>query len=140
MTINWRCQTIINQLGGLGLRGAFAYTGASQITYKDRPDEMTPDASRIDGYGIHFDTGIMWRVNGKRGQTWKELVTLEPSDTYTVRVLKINTPHQQLKDGRPPCEVLYEAIDVYCDILQSVAEDAYDTAIKEHNDGWIPLG
>ena len=136
--MNWRCQTIINQLGGLGLRGAICYTGGQQVTYKDRPDEMTPDPSRIDRGGVHFDTGIMWKVNGKRSQTWKELVTLEPSDTYTVRLLKINTPQQWAKTGYP-CEVLYEASDVYCDMLQAIAEEAYDTAIKERNDGWIPL-
>jgi hypothetical protein len=136
--MNWRIQTIIDQLGGTGLRGAFVYTGAQQITYKDRPDEMTPDPSRIDGDGVHFDTGIMWKVNGKHSQTWKELVTLEPSDTYTVRLLKIHTPQQWHKTGQP-CEVLYEASGVYCDMLQAIAEEAYDTAIKEHNGGFINI-
>ena len=43
-------------------------------------------------------------------------------------------------ESKPAEMVLACVRDVYCDTLQSVIEQVYDRAIKEHNEGFINLG
>jgi len=135
----WRIQAIVDQSGGHGLRGAFAYVGGHEFCYNERQDEGTPDQSKVDEAGwIKYDTGLQFKVNGKCSQTWKIIITLEPSDTYTVRLVKVNGIKTLSKTGKA-AEVLDTAEDVYCDPLQDVIESLYDEAIKKHCDGFIPL-
>jgi len=132
-------QTMIEQLGGRGIRGAFAYIGASQIRFKQRADDGYPDASKIreDGWA-DFQTGLLFRVNGKRSETWKMLVTYEPSDTYTVRLFKLSGMSTAIKTGKA-AELLDAVDDVYCEELQHIVEMMYDDAIKQYNGGVINL-
>lgn len=134
---DWRIEQMIALLGGLGLGGSFAYVGASQIVYKSREDESKPDPSKVTDVGlIDYQIGIQFKINGKR--LWKIIVSLEPSDTYTVRLWQgysISTVDLLGIWGR----VLYEFTDVYCDSLQDIVEHVYDTAIEEYLDGFIPL-
>jgi hypothetical protein len=134
----YRIQEMFAQLGGLGLAGAPVYTGATQITYKDKCDEVLPNGSYVDAKGLHFHTGVMWRVNGKPGQIWKLAVTLEPSDTYTVRLLRVH-PMTEIVETGAAATVLMEFEDVYCDQVQKIAEYVYDQCIIKLNDGSIPL-
>lgn len=136
--IPYRIQEMLAQLGGLGLQGAVVYTGGTQLVYKDEYDEVLPDGSFVDDRGLHYHTGLMWKVNGKPRQTWKLAVTLEPSDTYTVRMLQVHPVHEIIERGQA-ATVLMEYEDVYCDQVQQIAEHVYDQCIRRFNDGWIPL-
>jgi len=134
---DWRIEQMIDQLGGLGLGGSFVYVGASQIVYKSREDESKPDPSRVTDVGlIDYQTGLQFRINGKR--FWKIIVSLEPSDTYTVRLWQGYAMPKVAKLGKFG-EILYEFTEVYCDSLQDIVEHIYDTAIEEYLDGFIPL-
>lgn len=134
-------RTIIAQAGGLGLRGAFTYIGASRLRFRcaeptgeyrsDYPSRLTSEggAPRVD-----FDVGLEARVNGKPGRAWTLIIAYEPDDTYSVWLVEGHA-------HRKPSEMVLASIrDVYCEMLQSVIEQAYDRAIKEHNEGFIPLG
>ena len=136
-TPSWRINEIIAQMGGMGMRGALGYIGASQFVYRDRPDYATPAASAVDEKSgtVSFETGLMFSVNGKP-QNWKMVVTLEPSDTYTVRLFRMRRPN---KDNQQAI-VLDVETGVYCDQLQSTVESMYDGAIQRHYDGAITLG
>lgn len=126
----WRTETIFEQLGGLGLRGALTYTGATQITFKDE-DNGTPLPSRIENGYLFAECYVAFRPNAGR-RRWKLIVTLEPSDTYTVRLLR-------LTQYGTVAEVLDECEDVYCEDLQRITEQMYDDAIKRHLGGFIPI-
>ncbi len=133
-------RTIIDQAGGLGLRGAFTYIGASQFRYRcARPDGEYRSAypSRLTSEAgpprVDFDMGLEARVNGKPGRAWTLIIAYEPDDTYTVWLVE---GHAARKAGSM---VVACHRDVYCDMLQAVIEDAYDRAIAEHNQGFIPL-
>ena len=81
-------RTIIAQAGGLGLRGAFVYIGASGFTYRcnepvgeyrsSRTSQLVSE-SRI-GF-VDYEVGLRCRVNGKRGWAWTLIVAYEPEDT-----------------------------------------------------------
>ena len=66
------------------------------------------------------------------------IVTLEGSDTYTVRLMKVFSVKKFAKTGKI-AQVLDEATDVYCDQLQDVIEGIYDKAIRDLCDGWIRI-
>ena len=111
----YQIQSIINQCGGIGLRGAFVYVGAHQFVY-NVTKEMS-DSKFEDGF-LTFGCGLMFKVNGgSRG--WKMAITLENSDTYTVRLMAIRNCKATLLDS---------ASDIYCDNLQSCVESMYDRA------------
>jgi hypothetical protein len=133
-------RTIITQAGGLGLRGAFTYTGAHDFRYRcaraegeHRSAYRSRFTSEAGPPRIEYDVGIQARVNGKPGRAWTLIIAYEPDDTYTVWLVE---GHPRRK---PDSMVLACVLDVYCDTLQSVIEDAYDRAIVEHNEGFIPL-
>lgn len=121
------------QLGGTGLSGAFVYCGANRCTYQSqdlRPSQVLPDGT------VDLGTGLVFHVNGKRGQNWRFIVSLEPSDTYTVRLWRSATAAEQAKGLRGV--LLEEKDDIYCDTLQECVEGMYDRAIAKHCDGFIP--
>jgi hypothetical protein len=60
------------------------------------------------------------------------LVTLEPSDTYDVRLVNLTAPIED--------QVIEHRQDVYCDDLQHAVERVYDKAIESRNEGFIPIG
>lgn len=133
-------RAIIDQAGGLGLRGAFAYIGASGLSYKCSEhygEYRSASPSRLmANQGIIFveyEIGLQCRVNGKRGQGWTLIIAYEPNDTYTVWLVEGH--HGRKGDSM----VLACHENVYCETLQSVIESTYDRAIQEHNDGFIPL-
>ena len=84
-------QAIIAQAGGLGLRGAFTYIGASAFSYRcaealgeyrsSRPSRLISECGQ--GF-IDYEVGFQCRVNGKRGRAWTLIIAYEPDDTYTV--------------------------------------------------------
>ncbi len=133
-------QAIIAQAGGLGLRGAFTYIGAQDFTYRcgealgecrsSRPSRLVSES----GVGfVDYEVGLQCRVNGKRGRTWTLIIAYEPTDVYTVWLVEGH------RDRKPSEMVLACLRDVYCDMLQSVIEATYDQAIRDHNQGFIPL-
>ena len=134
-------RTILDQAGGLGLRGAFTYIGAQEFRYRCARAEgeyRSGFRSRLTSEGgpprVEFDVGLQARVNGKPGRAWTLIIVYEPDDTYTVWLVE---GHARRK---AESMVLACVLDVYCDTLQSVIEEAYDRAIAEHNQGFIPLG
>jgi len=133
-------QAIIAQAGGLGMRGAFIYVGAHNITYRCAEAEGEYRSSRMSrlgsfrGFGcVDFEVGVKFRVNGRRGRGWTMVIAYEPDDTYTVWLVEAHRKRQ------PSSMVLACRRDVYCDTLQSVIEATYDEAIRDHNQGFIPL-
>ena len=134
-------RTIIDQAGGLGLRGALTYVGASEFCYRCAQPEgeyRSAYASRLtseDGPPrVDFDVGLRFLVNGKPGRKWTVVIAYEPDDTYSLWLVEGHAGRQA------DSTVLACVRDVYCDTLQSVIEEAYDRAIAEHNGGFIPLG
>jgi hypothetical protein len=133
-------RTIIEQCGGMGLRGAFVYIGASQFSYKcpDVETECRGHRSSVTKEGlVDYGVGLTFRVNGKRGAGWRMMIAYEPDDTYSVYLWRRAKPTEE-KAGRRGV-VIGSYDDVYCDMLKEVVEQMYDRAIKEHNDGFIPL-
>ena len=133
-------RTIIDQAGGLGLRGAFTYVGARQFRYRCAQPEgeyrsaYTARLTSEDGPPrVDFDVGLQFLVNGKPGRKWTVVIAYEPDDTYSLWLVEGHA------DRRSDSMILACVRDVYCDTLQSVIEDAYDRAISEHNGGFIPL-
>jgi hypothetical protein len=114
--------------------------GASRISYKEREDGCYPDASYFDNSNgsLFYEVGIQFNVNVKRNQTWKMIVAYEPSDTYTVYMVKCYGAATAAKKGRLS-EIKATAPDVYCDQLQAIVEGVYDDIIQEVNGGWIPI-
>ena len=133
-------RAILDQAGGLGLRGAFTYIGASQFTYRcpePHGEYRSSRPSRLQAEGgqgfVDYDVGLQCGVNGKRGHAWTLIVAYEPDDTYSVWLVEGHAGRQ------PGSMVLACQRDVYCDTLQGVIEQVYDRAIREHNEGFIPL-
>ena len=125
MTLPYTIQSIIDQTGGHRLNGAFAYIGAHKFVYSDRGI----DNSKFENGSLSFGVGLIFKVNGgSRG--WKMCISLEPSDTYTVRLMAV-------RGGT--CKLLDVAEGVYCDMLQSVVETMYDGAIKKYCGGFISI-
>lgn len=130
-------QQMIEQLGQ-GYSGALIYTGGHDLIYRCRPDGSRPDPSSVTEAGaIEFQTGLQFRVNGRRNAGWKIFVSLEPNDTYTVRLWRRALPTEQATGLAGV--ILDTANDVYCDDLQLTVEGMYDTAIEKFNQGFIPL-
>jgi len=139
-TVPETIQAIIAQAGGLGLRGAFVYVGASAFTYRCaepvgeyRPSRSSQLRSESGRGFIDYEVGFQCRVNGKRGRACTLIIAYEPDDTYTVWLVEGHRARQLV------LMVLACHRDVYCDTLQGVIEAAYDAAIREHNQGFIPL-
>lgn len=133
-------QAIIAQAGGLGLGGAFVYVGAQNFTYRCAEALGEHRSSRLSrlvsegGQGfIDYEVGLQCRGNGKRGRAWTLIVAYEPTDVYTVWLVE---GHRDRKGSEM---VLACQRDVYCDTLQGVIEGVYDQAIRDHNQGFIPL-
>jgi len=133
-------RTIIEQAGGLGLRGAFVYIGASKLVSRcpqftgeyrsGQPSRLLTD----DGFpSVAFEVGLSCRVNGKRGRDWTIIIAYEPDDTYTVWLGEGHAERTATK------MVLACHRDVYCDSLKATVERTYDEAIRHHNQGFIPL-
>lgn len=129
--------TIIAQLGGNKLNSALLYVGASQLAFRCPQLE----GSYRSGYvsktergqpGVHYEVGLRFRVNGRRGQAWTMIVAYEPDDTYTVWLVRLIGNARRF-------DVIACHRDVYCDVLKKVVERTYDEAIRTHNDGFIPL-
>jgi len=135
--MHWRIETMVAQLGGRGMSGAFLYTGASQMGYKAREDDATPRDSGVEKHGlISYEIGIQFKVNSTK--RWKIIVTLESNDTYTIRLWHPFRRDKFIRTGIVG-EVLDKATDVYCDQLQSIVESIYDQAIEKYCNGCIPL-
>ena len=132
-------RTIIEQAGGLGLRGAFAYIGAQQYRYRCVQQEgeyRSAYPSRLTSEGgaprVDFDVGLHFLVNGKPGRRWSMVIAYEPDDLYSVWLVEGHA-------GRKAESMVLACVrEVYCDTLQSVIEGTYDLAISEHNQGFIP--
>lgn len=133
-------QAIIAQAGGLGLRGAFTYIGASAFSYRcaealgeyrsSRPSRLVSEGGPPH---VEYEVGLQCHVNGKPGHRWTLIIAYEPDDTYTVWLVEDHA------ERKPDTMVLACQRDVYCDTLQGVIEAVYDRAIQEHNQGIIPL-
>ena len=139
-TVPETIQAIIAQAGGLGLRGAFVYIGASAFTYRcaepvgeHRPSRSSQLRSESGRGFIDYEVGFQCRVNGKRGRAWTLIIAYEPDDTYTVWLVEGHRARQ------PDSMVLACHRDVYCDTLQATIEAVYDRAIQEHGRGFIPM-
>ena len=133
-------QAIVAQAGGLGMRGAFVYVGARNVTYQCARSEgeyRSDHPSRLGvkrGHGcVEFDVGVKFDVNGRRGRAWKMIIAYEPDDTYTVWLVEGHSKRQL------DSMVLACKRTVHCDELQSVIESIYDEAVRKHNRGFIPL-
>jgi hypothetical protein len=139
----WRIEQMMEQMGALNKnisRNCFAYIGATNPIYKAREDDALPDPSSVGKDGmIEYQVGLQFNVNIKPG--WKIIVTLEPDDTYTVRLWRQHRRNTWLqKDGSMLVgEVIEEMTDVYCDMLQETVEHIYDQAIQKHNNGFIHI-
>lgn len=139
--VPYTIRTIIEQMGGRGLRGALVYCGAHQLTYKCPRVEMEArpgSRSCVTPEGLlDYEVGLTFRVNGKHRQHWTMLVAYEPDDTYSVYLWRKATPSEQRAGIYGVA--LDRRDDVYNDNLQEVVERVYDSAIKKHNNGFIPL-
>jgi hypothetical protein len=129
-----RISEMMRQLGR-GLSGALVYVGAGKVVYQDR--EPWRSSQELPNGLVRFDVGIAFPVNGKRGQGWKIVISLEPCDTYTVYLCRRANRKEQAA-GKLGV-VMKSQDDVYCDVLQQVVEATYDNAIREKNGGFIPL-
>jgi len=133
-------RTIIEQAGGLGLRGAFVYIGASKLVYRcaqstgefrsGKPSCLSTEAGSPS---IAFDVGLSCRVNGKRGREWTMIIAYEPDDTYTIWFVEGHAERTRAT------MVLACHRDVYCDSLQTTVERMYNEAIHQHNQEFIPF-
>ena len=133
-------QVIIATAGGLGLRGAFVYVGASHFRYRcdeaegeHRSDFESRFATTHGAPDVEFDVGLQFRVNGKPRKVWTMLIAYEPNDTYTVWLYETHA-------GRTADSMVLACHrEVYNDMLKDVIEQAYDRAIETQNGGFIPL-
>ena len=132
--------TILLQIGGFGIHGAFAYIGAEPIRYRCprlqgecRPDEPSRLVTQGSVPSVEYGVGIEARVNGRRGRAWTLIIAYEPDDTYTVWLVEGH--------DRRTADTMILAChrDVYCDQLKEVVEQSYDRAIHDHNGGFIHL-
>ena len=142
MSVPYQIQAIMEQLGN-GLRGARAYVGASQLTYSCKQETGGGESKVLDNGLVDAPVALTFKVNGKKGAGWKIIISIEPSDTYTVRLWKpVRAIAKKVAEGRwngKLGEVLDESSDVYCDQLQESVERMYDRAIQKHNGGFIHI-
>ena len=133
-------QVIIATAGGLGLRGAFVYVGASHFRYRcdeaegeHRSDFESRLVTTHGAPDVEFDVGLQFRVNGKPRKMWTMLIAYEPNDTYTVWLYEAHA-------GRTADSMVLACHrEVYNDMLKDVIEQTYDLAIQTQNGGFIPL-
>jgi hypothetical protein len=136
-------EAIFYCLGGVGLNSACGWCGGHQFSFKERrnadgtPDLGYPDPSKVDDTGVHYQTGVQFKVNGKTGQTWSMIISYEPNDTFTARLCWVYGPAKRLETGKWG-EVMAEATDLQDDNLQDVVEQMYDQEITARNGG-IPI-
>jgi hypothetical protein len=142
----YQIQAIREQLGN-GLNGAMVYVGANQPTYSCKYESGGAESKVLENGLIDAPVSLAFRVNCKRGAGWRIFISLELSDTYTVRLWKpskisLKKQCQLMAENKlvPVGEVLDSSSDIYCDMLQECVERMYDRAIKEKNGGFIPLG
>ncbi|MCZ7636603.1 MAG: hypothetical protein M5U12_11605, partial [Verrucomicrobia bacterium] len=140
-TVPETIRTIIAQAGGQRISGAFAYVGARKLTYRCARLEGEFRSSRDSRLRtdlampfVDYEVGLQFQVNGKRGRVWTMIVAYEPNDTYTAWLVEGRRRRGQLGLKELAC-----ARDVYCDTLKGVIEAVYDRAIRDHNDGFIPM-
>ena len=133
-------QAIVAQAGGLGLRGAFVYVGAHNLTYRCpepvgeyRSSYRSRLASEAGLAFVEYEVGLQCRVNGRRGHRWTLVVAYEPNDTYTVWLV------EGRRGRKPDSMVLACQREVFCDTLRGVIEAVYGLAFREHNQGFIPV-
>jgi hypothetical protein len=142
MSIPYQIQAIMEQLGS-GLRGARAYVGASQLTYSCKQESGGGESKVLENGLVDAPVALTFNVNGKKGAGWKIIISIEPSDTYTVRLWKpVRVSAKKVAEGRwdgKNGEILDESTDIYCDQLQESVERMYDRAIQKHSGGFIPL-
>lgn len=124
MENNWQIQEIIGQLGGRGLRGGLVYVGAHNL--QARANGICE--SKVTETSIDFGVGLIFTPNIRRRGA-RILITVEPSDTYTVRLLFVGKT----------IEVYKEFDNVYCDQLQFIVEQMYDEYIKTVQGGFISI-
>lgn len=131
---------------GTGLNGGLVYVGASRLTYLCKYESGGAESKVTETGLVDAPVSLAFNVNGKRREGWKVIVSLEPSDTYTVRLWKpskisLKKQCQLMAENKvvPVGEVIDVACEIYCDQLQSCVEQMYDRAIRERNDGFIPL-
>lgn len=144
MATPYTIQTIIQQAGGMGLNGAFVYCGSKDFVYKhpdrDRDYECRPSfrshVSTEHG-AVESEVSLSFKVNGKRGQAWTEIICYEPDDTYSVYLLR--KANKKEREQGKIAKALDCRSDVYCDELQRVIENMYDSAIKKYNNGFINI-
>ena len=133
-------QTIIEQAGGRGINGAFAYVGAHNFRYSCSDGSRTvmdgewrskftshqiPPMPGMTGSGtVNYDVHLSFAVNGKSGYHWQMTIAYEPDDTYTVWLVA-------RRGSR--VDVLAEVRDVYCDDVQIVVESVYENTLKTTN-------
>lgn len=125
---------------GRGMRGAICYTGGKRPAYNCVHPDTYPDfesSVNDDGY-LKAQCYIQFDVNVKRSQIWRMIVCYEPSDTYTVYLLKLNSINKMSETGKAS-EVIASYQSVYCDQLQAIVESTYDEAIKKYNGGFINI-
>jgi len=136
--MNWQIEQMVQQLGGTGFRGALGYIGASKLSFRHRPDNGTPDASTFDDKtgAITFETGLSFKPNTKANT--RIIVTLEPSDTYIIRFVKLYPPSTLARTGKGS-KMIKVIGDVYAEDLQHLVEQTYDEYIKEFQNGFIEI-
>lgn len=133
-------QTMIDQMGGRGTRGAFTYVGAQNLMYNQKTKEGTPNETRyFPEHGtFDVDTGLTFNVNMGKGSQWKMIVAYQPSDTYSVFLWRGFRGEKAAKTGKMG-EAVTKIHDVYADELQHTVESVYDDAIKKYKGVFIPL-
>ena len=130
----WQVQSIIDQMGGLGLRGGFVYMGASQFLYNVNPPDAEKGLIQVNADGtIRFDVGLMFKVNLKG--TWKIVIGVDTNDTYTV-ILWRKASKEEQEQGLIGV-VVEKMEEVYCEQLQSCVEEIYDRAVRNYQNGLI---
>lgn len=133
--MNNQINAMLDQMGR-GINGALAYVGAQNISYKERADESTPDSSTYDDKTgtLDYQVGVQFKPNLNINARF--VVTLEPSDTYTIRFIKLlPISHKSGKVSK----MLKVIGDVYCDQLQTLIEQTYDEWVNEHQQGFIRI-
>lgn len=145
MSLPYQIEAMVKQIGQ-GLNGGFVYVGASKKYFTCKYSTGGATSTVLPNGTVDAPVSLVFRVNGKRNAGWRFIVSIEPSDTYTVRLWKpikigLKKTCQLMAENKmvPVGEVIDSATDVYCDQLQDCIERMYDKAIKEHNQGFIPL-
>ena len=117
------------------LQAATTLVGAprNEITYRHpahgHQEETRGSRSAFNsGTGsVDYTVGIEFPVNGKIGEDWRMAIAYEGDDTY----------HAWLWGE---AGVIEHSSDLYAENLVEAVVELYDGAIRERNQGFIPLG